>query len=135
MEKAAKSEDEETMIKAEAYQDKMNQAAQKMAFFMQIWDDLTTAGKTYDKERLKGAVYVRRSKGWDWHKVYKLNPKTVSHTWFVGAWNSPYSEIVDAVYEGESFTVEPSHVKGSFKITKTPSLSGYSFYRKNQKTL
>lgn len=122
MEKAAQSGDFETMIKAETAQDRMNLAAQKLAYFTEIWDNLNAQGLVFDKERLKGAEYVKR-RG-TWYKVFRLNPTTVTHSWFAGDWKSKYSEIQDAVFPGDNYTVEPTHVKGNFKITRSGASIG-----------
>lgn len=70
----------------------------KLVFLLAKKEELeeNQASNIFTKERLQAmnATHVKR-KG-DWYKIIKLNPTTVTHTWFVGDWKTPYSEIQEA---------------------------------------
>jgi hypothetical protein len=107
----------------------LNFETDKLSYYLAKKAELEGQGvKVFTKENLTGAQYVAR--GGSWHKVIKLNAKTVTHSWFVGAWKSPYIDITDAVFAGDNYTVSDTHVKGLFKVLKQSALSG-NVRRKN----
>lgn len=99
--------------------ERLQEAYEKLAYYSFHLNQLKDSSiKIFDgKESLKNAEYVL-IRG-DWHKVISLNPTTITHSWFVGTFKHPYSEIRDAVYKGEQFKVMPGAIEGQFKIEKT----------------
>lgn len=96
------------------------EAAEKIAFFDEALERLKEEGvKIFNRENLKGAAYVK-ARG-EWFEVYRVNPTTVTHSWFVGTWKRPHTEIEDVVYSGDDFTVRP--LRGGYTYTVERSTS------------
>ena len=107
--------DEESIIKAEAQQDKLNNQAQKLAFFMELWDNFPETTK-YDHDKLKGAKYVVIVNKYDlyqpgaeqtWYKVHKLAPKNIYYEFRDRLMTAEHHYVRNAVYDTTGLTIKP----------------------------
>ena len=97
----------------------------KLAYYLTKKQELEDAGViVWAKEDLKGAEYIKIDLGW--YKVVRVNPTTVTHSWFVGTWKSPHGEIQDVIFKGDQYTVHPGSVKGQFVVKRESNVSGFA---------
>jgi hypothetical protein len=106
---------EESLIKAEVSKDALDQAAQKLAFYMQVWDDLPESAK-FDRQKLKEARYVSVDGGSNptYYKVHKVNPKNIVLLYWperVSPWNRyrkfEHVEVTHALYDHDNYKLIP----------------------------
>ncbi|MCU0436702.1 MAG: DUF3560 domain-containing protein [Raineya sp.] len=104
-------------LKIELAFDEYKETVQRKAFLVAKLEELKEKGvRFFDKENMKGATYINaKGNGDRWFKVYRLNPTTVTHSWFVGDWKSLYSEILDFVTDDDDYTVIPKSYTNSGK--------------------
>jgi hypothetical protein len=97
--------------------EKLQEGFEKLAFFSAHLDSLKSSGRTvYDKETLQNAKFVK-IRG-SWHLILRLNPTTITHSWFAGSFKHPYSEVQDVIFKNENVKVEPGRIAGDYNITK-----------------
>jgi hypothetical protein len=96
----------------------LQEAYEKLAFYSSKLDELHQTGqfKVWDEENIKGALYIK-TEGNDWFKVIRVNKTTVTHSWFVGEFKTPYTDIQDAVFPEDDFKIK-EYPGGTFKQYK-----------------
>lgn len=99
---------DEAIIRFNAAKDRYLTAIEKVAYYTDLLEKMQAQGMVIpDQTSLKNALYIRTKGNKDWYKVIRVNPKTVTHSWFVGSWKTDHYQIKDAVFPGDQFKIKP----------------------------